>query len=282
MNPAVVQKAVRATPAPAASGTCITGAAPGAATPRCTVVKLGGRSLETPDAFRELAGDLAGASGALLLVHGGGADVTAWCARLGIAARFDEGLRVTDAATLEVAAAVLAGLANKRIVAALRDAGVDAMGLSALDGGIVEAWPHADTARLGHVGEVARVDTARLGGWMTAGLVPVVASIGAHEGRLLNLNADDVAASIAAALGATSLVLLSDTPGVRLGGAVRAHLPAEEIESVLAGGDVAGGMRAKLRAARSAAAAGVGRVHVTAWQGPGTLTGLIASAGEAR
>ena len=107
--------------------------------PRPLVVKLGGRALDAPGALSECAAALreAGSSGpsarALLVVHGGGAEVTAWCARLGVEARFADGLRVTDASTLEIAAAVLAGLANKRLVAALRARGLDAVGLSALD-----------------------------------------------------------------------------------------------------------------------------------------------------
>ena len=91
--------------------------APAPATQRPVVIKLGGRALETPGAPGEFAAALAELSRVALLVHGGGAEVTAWCARVGIEARFEQGLRVTDAATLDVATAVLAGLANKRLVA---------------------------------------------------------------------------------------------------------------------------------------------------------------------
>src|SRR5262249_39773646 len=138
------------------------------------VVKLGGRALETPGALAECADALRDAgrdAGAdphqrrpTLVVHGGGAEGTARCARLGSQARFADGLRVTDAATLEVAAAVLAGLANKRLVAALRARGVDAVGLSALDGGIVRARRHAKAPVLGEVGEISVVDPALLAG----------------------------------------------------------------------------------------------------------------------
>jgi acetylglutamate kinase len=245
-----------------------------------TVVKLGGRSLESTGAVAELASELAALGGGVVLVHGGGAEVTAWCARLGLQARFDEGLRVTDGETLDVATAVLAGLTNKRLVAALRHAGIDALGLSALDGGIVEVRPHADRARLGEVGEVAAVNAVRLGRWLDEGLVPVVASIGASEGTLLNLNADDVAAALASAIGAASLVLLSDTRGVRLGGSIATHLDASAIDTALAGRDIEGGMRVKLRAARAAVTSGVPRVHVTTWQGTGTLTALMDSGWE--
>ena len=246
------------------------------------VVKLGGRALEAPGALSECAAALreAGSAGpsarATLLVHGGGAEVTAWCARAGLSARFHDGLRVTDAATLEIAAAVLAGLANKRLVAVLRAAGVDAVGLSALDGGIVRARRHAEAETLGEVGEIAAVDRTLLDELLAAGRVPVLASLGDDgEGALLNLNADDVAAAVAAALPAGELVLLSDTPGLILDGEPVRTLEASALDATLARADVTGGMRPKLRAAALALAAGVHRVHIAAWQGAGTLAALL-------
>jgi acetylglutamate kinase len=247
-----------------------------ATTVKPVVVKLGGRALEAPGALKEFAAALARLSRVTLLVHGGGAEVTSWCTRLGIQARFDQGLRVTDAPTLEVATAVLAGLANKRLVAALRALGVDAVGLAALDGGIVEAAPHARAAALGAVGEVARVDAALLDTLLAQGRTPVVASIACDAaGELLNLNADDAAAALAAAVHATDLVLLSDTPGLRLDGAVVPALALAELDATLARPDVGGGMVPKLLAAGAAVRGGVGRVHIAAWEGPDTLAALL-------
>lgn len=243
------------------------------------VVKIGGRACEAPGALRELAAEAASLSGDLLFVHGGGAEVSHWCGRLGIAPRFIDGLRVTDAATLEVAAAVLAGLANKRLVAALREAGVDAVGLAALDGGIVELAPHPDAARLGAVGAVRRVDAALLRALWDGGRVPVLASIGAGSGALLNVNADDLAAALAPALGAGALVLLCDTPGVMLDGAIVPALDRAALDRALAHPGVTGGMRAKLHAAAAALDGGVTRVAIASWRGPGTLEALLA--GEA-
>jgi len=244
------------------------------------VLKIGGRALESDGAPHELAGEIALTPGPLVLVHGGGAEVSAWCERLGIEPRFYDGLRVTDAATLEVAAAVLAGLANKRLVAVLRAAGIDAVGLAAADGGIVEARPHPDVAMLGEVAAVESVAPALLATLLAQGRVPVLASIAAWRGRLMNLNADDLAAAVAAALGARALVLLSDTPGLMLGGGRVAHLPAASLEGAIAHADVTGGMLAKLRAARAALAGGIARVHIAAWEGPGTLRALLAGAGS--
>ena len=256
--------------------------------PDALVVKLGGRALEAPGALPEFAaalreaGNPGGSARATLVVHGGGAEVTAWCMRAGLTPRFADGLRVTDADTLEIVAAVLAGLANKRLVATLRAHGIDAVGLAALDGGIARACRHAGAATRGEVGEIERVDATLLATLLTAGRVPVLASLGDDRaGALLNLNADDVAAAVAAALPARDLVLLSDTPGLVLDGKVVATLDEAALAGVLMRQDVTGGMRPKLHAAQTALAAGVERVIIAAWQGPGTLAALLAGTATA-
>jgi acetylglutamate kinase len=240
------------------------------------VVKLGGRALESPGAGAQLADDLVALRGRALLVHGGGAELSEWCRRLGLEPRFVDGLRATDAPTLEVAAAVLAGLANKRLVALLRAGGVDAVGLSALDGGIAEAEPHPDSGRLGAVGCVRAVHPELIAESLAAGRTPVLASIGACDGALLNLNADDLAAALAGALRAEALVLLSDTPGLVLDRAVVPRLDPDALDAALADPQVTGGMIPKLRAARAALDQGTGRVHIAAWQGPDTLVAVLA------
>jgi acetylglutamate kinase len=244
------------------------------------VVKLGGRSLEAPSASRELAIELAHLSGGSLLVHGGGHEVSAWCTRLGIAPRFLDGLRVTDPDTLEVAVAVLAGLANTRLVASLRDVGVDAVGLSALDGGTVEVARHPDASLLGAVGQVVAIHPQLLVTLLAQGRTPVLASIGAAGEQMLNVNADDLAAGLAGALRARALVLLSDTPGLKLDGRMVGRLEGHEIATALAHPDVKDGMRPKLRAAAAAIAAGVRQVVIGAWSGPGTIAALLAGERE--
>src|SRR5262249_35500299 len=184
--------------------------------------------------------------------------------RLGWTWRFPAGLRVTAPPTLEVAAAVLAGLANKRLVARLRAAGIDAVGLSGLDGGTVEAEPHARAAALGAVGALRAVRPALLETLLYQGRVPVIARICDCDGALLNVKADDLAAALAGALGARALVLLSDAPGLKLEGSIVPQLDAEALAAALAHPDVQGGMRPKLIAAREALAAGVPRVHIAA------------------
>ena len=254
----------------------------GATAPSCPVVlKLGGRALEHEGAWRDLAAALRAMDEPVVLVHGGGAEVSGWCRRLGLTPSFVDGLRVTDADTLEVAVAVLAGLANKRLVAALRAAGIDAVGLSALDGGVVEARVHPQADQLGEVGAIEQVDPSLLHTLLAQGRVPVLASIvaGGGEGRLLNVNADDLASAIAVALRARALLLLSDVPGLMLNGALVTRLSSEDAAIAMSGADVTGGMRPKLEAARLALASGVAAVHLAAWRGPSTLAELMNGTG---
>jgi acetylglutamate kinase len=247
-------------------------------TTRPVVVKLGGRALEAEGAFDELAEDLRRLAGRAVLVHGGGNEVTRWSERLGLTPRFDGGRRVTDEATLEIAAAVLAGLVNKQLVAALRARGIDAIGLAALDGGIARIARHPDAERLGAVGMVESIDPRLLDALLARGSTPVLASLGQADGALLNVNADDLAAALAPALGAGALVLLSDAPGLVLGGAVVPSVAAGEIAGLLGSPEVTGGMAPKLEAARAAALQGVAS-FIASWNGAGTLAALLQGTG---
>ena len=242
------------------------------------VVKIGGRALEG-DARAELAREVRALAGGVVLVHGGGADVTAWCARLGIEPRFHDGLRITDPATLEVATAVLGGLSNKRWVALLGQHGVRAAGLCALDAGIAEVAMHPQAAVLGAVGEVRAIDAAAVRALLDAGITPVLASIGACAGALVNINADDLAAAVGGAMATPALVLLSDTPGLVLDGQVVPVLDSKGLTMALTHPQVTGGMRPKLLAAQRALDSGAARVIIAAWNGPGTLAALINGTG---
>ena len=243
------------------------------------VVKLGGRAIEATSPAA-LAAELAAFAGRVVLVHGGGAEVSTWCRRAGLEPEFTNGKRVTDKATLEIAVAVLAGLANKRLVAGLVAHGMPALGVSAVDAGIAHVV-HNEDARLGLVGRIVRVDAEPLRALLGAGLMPVLASIGADGAKLLNLNADDLAGAVAAALGSPALVLLSDTPGVSIDGAVAWRIAAHELDAVMAHTDVTGGMLPKLAAARTALAGGVRRVTIGTWNGPGSLASLVAGTAPA-
>jgi acetylglutamate kinase len=196
-----------------------------------------------------------------VIVHGGGALISDWLSRHRVETRFERGLRVTDAATLEVVVAVLAGLVNKQLVAALAAAGGRAAGLSGADGGLLKAF-RADES-LGFVGEVADVDTRPLLDLLADGIVPVVAPIALEweeespTGQLLNVNADTAAGAVAAALKAGSLVFLTDVPGIRgEDGKTVEGLSSEAAEGLTRAGVIEGGMIPKVEACLKAAAAG--------------------------
>jgi acetylglutamate kinase len=233
-------------------------------TSRPIVVKFGGELLDDPqrlatvvDATRAIA-----ARTPLVLVHGGGKEIDAALKTAGIEKRQVDGLRITDAATLGVVVAVLAGTINTRFVAALNAAGVAAVGLTGADAGIglsVQAPPHRSTdgrtVNLDRVGlPTAGSDVRLLDGLLRGGFVPVVACIGAAaDGELFNVNADTLAGHLAGRLGAARLVVAGTTPGVLdNGGQTIGMLDSAEIARLVESGTATAGMIAKLRACESA------------------------------
>ncbi len=189
-----------------------------------------------------------------VIVHGGGNEVGDWSRRLGSEPATLDGLRVTDAATLEVAVAVLRGLINARLVASFAARNVSAVGLGGADGDLLGA--ERFDPRLGEVGRIVRVNTALLETLAGAGHVAIVAPIARGDGEeLLNVNADEAAGAIAAARGGR-LLLLTDVSGVQREGQLVASLAADEVSALLGDGTAHGGMVPKLRAALAAAEAG--------------------------
>jgi acetylglutamate kinase len=216
------------------------------------VVKLGGTTLaDQAHVLEDVA--IVARKRPVVVVHGGGKRMTEWLARLGVESRFEGGLRVTDAAALEVAAAVLRGVVNSELVSALRDLGVDAVGLSGVDGGMLVGERVPD---LGLVAHVVGLKRDLLDALLVADQVPVVAPLARDaDGIVCNVNADDAAAGIAAGLGARQLVLLTDTDGVRgADGRKLDALTVAETEALIADGTIAGGMVPKVKAALGALA----------------------------
>ncbi|HEX2080673.1 MAG TPA: acetylglutamate kinase [Longimicrobium sp.] len=229
---------------------------------RARVVKVGGNLADDAGWMRAVASALAASAAPTVLVHGGGKDVSELQRALGIEPEWRDGLRVTTPRVMEVVRMVLSGGVNKRWVAALLDAGVDAVGISGEDGGLLRgALLHGGA--LGRTGEVRTVRTKLLDAWLAQGLTPVVSPVtrGA-DGEGLNVNADDAAAGVAAAMRAAELLFVSDVPGVKAGGEWIATLDADGAGALLESGEAAGGMRPKLRAAVRARAGGVARVRI--------------------
>ena len=218
------------------------------------VVKIGGATLGSRDTTIEDIVSLQQQGRLLVVVHGGGRLVTEWLSKRGISTRFVHGERVTDKATLEMVTAVLAGLANKEIVAAINSLGGRAIGISGVDGGLIQS--RIEDIELGYVGVVVKVDTAPLEALLQAGYIPVISPLSLHSvdkpkdaPPILNINADPVAGEIAAAIGAERLIFLTDVAGIRdQSGKLLAELSSSEAEALVASGVASGGMVPKVKA----------------------------------
>ncbi|HSJ63123.1 MAG TPA: acetylglutamate kinase [Gemmatimonadaceae bacterium] len=227
------------------------------------VVKLGGRVQQSAALHAAIAATWRTDPGALCVVHGGGDEISTLQRAFGLEPRFVGGRRATSEADIDLVRMVLSGSANKRLVAALRHAGAPAVGLSGEDGGLLVARQAAGGA-LGRVGEPVAVHVPLLEALFAARMLPVLSPLAtdADGGGALNVNGDDAAAAIAAALGADELLLLADVDGVMADGAVIPALDVDGAAALVAAGTAAGGMAAKLEAARRALDAGVPCVRI--------------------
>lgn len=237
------------------------------------VIKIGGRPQSDPGLSARIAELWSGARCPLVIVHGGGDEVTRLQAALGLEAQFVGGRRVTGAGDIDVVRMALSGSANKRLVASLVGHGVRALGLSGEDASLLTAAP-VDPQRLGYVGAPHRANVELLRHLLDGGYVPVISPVSRNacvgtagpnslgDTPALNVNGDDAAAALAVALAAGELLLVADVPGVMSDGAVIPRLRAAVARELISAGTAAGGMRAKLEAAMSALSGGVARVRI--------------------
>jgi acetylglutamate kinase len=258
------------------------------ATSDLTLLKLGGELLEPGAGLEAVLTSIAALAGRtpLAIVHGGGREIDAETARRGVPKQAVEGLRITDAATLEAVVAVLAGTVNTRLVAGLVSRGVRAVGLTGADalvGLSTVAPPHrtadGSSVDLGLVGQPESERTPTLmADLVRLGYVPALACLGVTEGgQILNVNADTMAAALAAGLGARRLIIAGGTAGVfdQQGGTIPL-LDLEGIDALIGDGTASAGMIAKLRACRAALDAGVREVAIVHGRDP---KGLAEAAG---
>jgi acetylglutamate kinase len=235
---------------------------------KVVVVKYGGNALGDGSTLSDFATDIVlmrSVGMRPVVVHGGGPQIGELMSRLGKRSEFRQGLRVTDAETLDIARMVLVGKVNRDIVAAINVHGPLAVGVSGEDAGLIQA-----------VGDITRVDPELLIRLLAEDLVPVVATIGTDEtGQAYNINADTGAGAIAKALGAEKLVFLTDIEGVRADeddpSSLLSQLHAGELEELMVKGAVAGGMVPKARAAVDAVAGGVPQAHILDGRAPHAL-----------
>ena len=237
---------------------------------KTVVVKYGGAAMIDSDLQPSVAQDLVllryvGIN--VVVVHGGGPRISEMMGRLGLEPQFVEGLRVTDAQTMEIAQMVLVGGVNQQIVSLINAAGGRAVGLSGKDANLIIAAKKGAAVDLGFVGEIVRINPQVIGSLTEAGYMVVVSSIGTDaEGQSYNINADTVAGHLAVAVQAVKLVILSDVPGLLENpddpNSLISELTDSEAEQMLAAGKAAQGMIPKLQSCLTALAGGVQRTHL--------------------
>lgn len=246
------------------------------------VVKFSGKVTENHDRLISLAEELAlmhQVGIRLCVIHGGGKQLSELAAQMGVAQTIIEGRRVTDDATLEMAKMIFAGKINTDILAALRNRGVHAVGLSGVDGNIIHAerrpprevvnrkTGQSEEVDFGHVGDILEIDTRLLTILLDHGYLPVISSLGADaEGKVFNINADTIAAEIAIRLEAEKIVLLSDVDGIYLRAgepeSKLSRLTADEARGLIEKGTATGGMVPKLQSILELLSRGVKSAHI--------------------
>jgi acetylglutamate kinase len=233
------------------------------------VIKYGGAAMKDSSLKDKVIGDIVFLScmGVRpVVVHGGGPEINSWLDKLGIEPQFKDGLRVTDAATMDVVEMVLVGRVNKELVSLINQAGALAVGICGKDGNTIAARP-VDKQGIGFVGEVTHIDTKLIESLVNSGYVPIVSSVAADEtGQAHNINADTVAGELAAALGAEKLILLTDTAGILQDyqdpSTLLTKLDIKEARDLIDRGVVAGGMIPKVQCCVRSLAQGVRAAHI--------------------
>lgn len=241
------------------------------------IIKIGGNELDDPAFITHLGQAVAALTEPAMLVHGGGKEIKELQEKLGIRAQYIEGLRVTDAESLAVVEMVLAGRVNKRLVAALLAAGVDAFGMSGVDRASLKAEKlHHPQGDLGQVGRITFVRVEVFKHLLDEGITPVLSPICyGPDGSIFNVNADHVAVAVAIALAAEILTFVSNVPGVLRQGDLLPYLTITEVEQLIAAKIVVDGMIPKVRSATEAVSAGVRAVRITNLAGLQAGTGTI-------
>ncbi len=238
------------------------------------LIKLGGTLLDAAESRHRLAAEISSAVGQGLeavVVHGGGKQMTRYLTDHGIESRFINGLRVTTPEVLDAVVKVLAGAVNQELVSAFIACGARAVGLSGMDALLTEARQMSE--ELGWVGKPVRSDARLLNTLLDAGYLPVIACLaGNRQGQFFNVNADQMAVSVAGALRADKLLFLTDVDGVRgENNVVHSTLNSDQCRQLIESGVATGGMRAKLEAAVNALQTGTAEVIIA----PGATAGIV-------
>jgi acetylglutamate kinase len=242
------------------------------------LIKIGGRAFEGEKGFRELAGALKSSRKVeVIIVHGGGAEISQALKDAGRQTEFIDGIRVTRAEDIKIVETVLSGTVNQRISSWLEANGVPSLRMSGKTQRLFVVDPLIRDGRdLGFVGNIKQVNPAVVIDAIQSGRVPVISPISADaKGASYNVNADSAAAALAAAAQCTDLVFITDVPGVLIDEQTRPSLSIGQAQTLIAEGVIKGGMVAKMESAFQALDQGVPRVHIIRWQGAQTLQDII-------
>lgn len=240
------------------------------------VIKIGGHELADPIFLSELAEVVRALTVPILIVHGGGKEISDMQERLGIEYQFVNGVRVTDAESLSIVTNVLCGTINKRLVRTLVNNGVDALGMSGVDRGIIRAAKmRHPTVDMAYTGEVVSVRGDILSSMLNQGIVPVIAPICMGEDSHYSVNADHVAGAVAAAINADRVVFITNVEGVLVDNTVQHSVTEAETDALIADGTIYGGMIPKVQTALHTLQSGVPKAVITNLSGLKTHGGTV-------
>jgi acetylglutamate kinase len=232
------------------------------------VVKVSGHEIDDPDFLAAFARTIASMESPVVVVHGGGREISDMQQKMGIEPRYIDGLRITDAASLAIVEMILCGTINTRLVRILVSAGVDALGMSGVDRGIIRATKmQHGYDDMGFTGTVGAVRSDVLRALLADGITPVIAPVCLGEDSAYNVNADHVAGAVAGAVAAERVVFLTNVPGVMADGTVVEQLTAQQTDYLVGEGTIFGGMIPKVRTAIGALATGAQSAVITDLEG---------------
>lgn len=240
------------------------------------VIKIGGNEIDDLNFLKELADVICVLEQPAIIVHGGGKEITEMQTKLGIEPRYVDGIRVTDETSLSIVEMVLAGAVNKRLARTLINGGINALGMSGVDMGIVRAekMPHP-TQDMGFTGVVTNVRGDLLRDLLGRGITPIIAPVCLGEKNNFNVNADYVAGAVAVAIGASQVVFLTNVKGVMVQERIVQEMTSEEAEALIADGTIFGGMIPKVRTALQALESGIPQAVITNLSGLKVRGGTI-------
>lgn len=244
------------------------------------VLKISGHELDDPAYLAEFARVVAEIDVPVIVVHGGGKSISAMQQQMGIEPRYLEGVRITDAASLQVVEMVLRGTVNTMLVRALLAAGIDAQGMSGVDRGLIKAEKMLHASEdMGFTGVVASVRADVLEDMLDQGITPVIAPVCLGTDSAYNVNADQVAGAVAAAMDADRLYLISNVAGVLVNGQLADTLTPERVKGLIEDGTIFGGMIPKVQSALEALKNGAKQAVITNLEGLKKHGGTVFTAG---